>query len=695
MTIEKKDFLFELGTEELPPKALKKLAQSLLSSVEEQLKEAKVSFGKTVWFASPRRLAFSILDLASEQEDVIVEKQGPFLHLAYKDGQPTQVGLGFAKSCGVELNELDKIDTPKGEKLFFKSIQEGQKTTKLLEEIIAKALKQLPIPKMMRWGDSSVEFVRPVHWVLAMYGDDVVDMTILDHKASNITYGHRFHHPEAISISRISTYKDKLAQAMVLVDWEERKALVIEQAKELAAKHGYNVVLDTDLVEEVNAIVEFPNAMLCSFNKDFLRVPQEALISSMQEHQKCFPLLDNNKKMVANFITISNIQSKKPELVTTGNQKVMNARLSDAAFFYDTDVKKPLDSFLVKLENVTFQNKLGNMLQKAKRIANTSQELAKLSQEDGEIAYRAGLLAKADLISDMVFEFTDLQGIIGKYYAKAHGEPDVIADAIEQQYWPKYSGAELPQSKIANCVALADKLDTLVGIFGIGQKPSGNKDPFALRRSAIGILRILRDTDLDISLEQVLDVAFSSYREVNNLVFKTDIKDEIVSFCIDRFKNLYKEEGVPNDVFESVINTNFSSVKDFGLRVQAITGFLNSSSAASLISSNKRVANILAKNSQELKGAYDISISNKAGNQYEINLAENIEKVTQKVHHEVSIRNYETALELLSSLDKSISDFFDNVMVMDEDDSLRKNRIALLNNLHKLFISVADISKLN
>ncbi|BCD90840.1 glycine--tRNA ligase beta subunit [Francisella halioticida] len=690
-----KDFLFELGTEELPPKALKNLSQSLLSSVESQLKEAKVDFAETKWFASPRRLSFIIKNLAESQDDIVVERQGPLVDIAYKDGEATKVGLGFAKSCGVDLNQLDKVETPKGDKLFYKTTQTGQAIVKLLQDIITKALKQLPIPKMMRWGDSQVEFVRPVHWVLAMYGKAVVDMQILGHKASNITYGHRFHHPAAITVENIAEYVDLLASAMVLVDWEQRKQKLVVQAKTIAKQNDYQVVLDNDLVEEVCAIIEYPNAMLCSFNQDFLRVPQEALISSMEEHQKCFALLDSKGSLVAHFITISNIESKKPDLVTLGNQKVMNARLADAAFFYDTDLKHSLESLLPKLKSVTFQNKLGNMYQKAQRIAYISLNLAELSNDvDVQQAYRAGLLSKADLISDMVFEFTDLQGIIGKYYAKADDESEVVANAIEQQYWPKYSGAELPKTNVAACVALAEKLDTLIGIFGINQKPTGNKDPFALRRSAIGILRILRDTNIDVSLEEVIDIAISSYKKINNLEFKADVKGEVITFCIDRLKNLYKEEGLAVNFFEAINNTNYNSIKDFAARVKAVSNFNNLDKAQSLIASNKRVANILAKNDKEKADAYDIELAKYVGNEYELALAYSIEEVTPDFEKYINNRDYNYALELLGSLAKVVSEFFDNVMVIDENINIRQNRIVLLANLHKLFIDVADISKI-
>ena len=698
MSNMKNDFLFELGTEELPPKAIKNLAESLVLSVEKQLLELKIDFDEVQWFASPRRLAFIIKGLAESQDNIVIEKQGPLLSIAYdeKKSEPTRVGLGFAKSCGVDLKEIGTISTPKGDKLFYKAIQQGQKSTELLQEIITKALKQLPIPKMMRWGNSDAEFIRPVHWVVAMYDSKVVNIEILGHKASNITYGHRFHCPKTITINSINEYIEKLENAMVIADWQQRKQMIIEQANKIANDNDYKVVLDDDLVEEVCAIVEYPNAMMCSFDENFLRVPQEALISSMQEHQKCFPLLDKQGKLVANFITVSNIKSTKPELVISGNQKVMNARLSDAAFFYDTDLKNSLDDGLLpKLKSVTFQSQLGNMYQKAQRMAKIAQELAKLNESDSELAYRAGLLAKADLVSNMVFEFSDLQGIIGKYYAKAFGESDIVAEAIEQQYWPKYSGAKLPHSNIASCVALADKLDTLVGIFGIGNKPTGNKDPFALRRAAIGILRILRNINLDISLGSVIDIAIYSYKSINNIEFKANLNQEIVNFCLDRLKNFYKEEGVSVDIFDAVNNTSYESIKDFDARVKAVIDFIKTKRSKSLVSSNKRVSNILSKNSQDIIKNYDISIAESIGNKYELNLANHIIKVTDELRILVSKKYYSEALELFATLDEVINHFFDNVMVMDENPKIKENRIAMLKDLHSLFISVADISRLD
>ena len=692
--IQVKDFLFEIGTEELPPKALKKLSQSLLSNVETQLKEFNISFGRTKWFASPRRLSFIINDLAELQLDTEIEKQGPLTKIGFdKDGNPTPAVLGFARSCGTTVDNLSTVDTPKGEKFIFKSIQKGVQTIEILQDILSKSLKQLPIPKMMRWGNSSFEFVRPVHWIVALFGDNVVELELFNKKASNVSYGHRFHSPEAIEIT-INSYEEKLQNAKVIADWDIRKNLLTKQAYELAKENNYNVILDEDLVEEVNAIVEYPNAMICNFNDEFLRAPQESLISSMQEHQKCFPLVDENGKIVPYFITISNIISQKPELVINGNQKVMNARLADAVFFYDTDIKTPLQEFLPRLESVTFHNKLGNMLQKANRIANVSKKLAILVNADDEQAHKAGLLAKADLISDMVFEFTDLQGIIGKYYALAHNESEIVANAIEQQYWPKYSGAELPKTTVANCVALAEKLDTLVGIFGIGQKPTGNKDPFALRRASIGILRILRDTDLNISLNEIIDIAVESYKSINNIEFIDNVKNEIINFCFDRLKFLYKEEGISLEIFNSVNNVEFSTIRDFNNRVKAVSNFNKTQFAKSLVASNKRVSNILSKNSKSDIISYDMNLCLNTSSEYEIILANSINDIEENLEKVLFESKYIEAFEILSTLDENINLFFDNVMVMDQNSAIRSNRIALLNKLHKLFLSVADISKL-
>ncbi|WP_119344782.1 glycine--tRNA ligase subunit beta [Facilibium subflavum] len=688
---QRQDLLFELGTEELPPKALKNLTQSLLKQVCNLLDDAGIYYGQTQTFASPRRIGFLLKDVDVLQKDKLIDREGPFLEKAYDDkGQPTKAALGFARSCNVDFNELKTIDSKKGKRLFYQVTEQGQATEALVPEMIQKALKKLPIPKTMRWGDVDFDFVRPVHWALLLFGNKVIDAEFFGCKTSNITYGHRFHHPQSIKIDSCGEYEASLRdQGKVMVDWDTRKSEMLNQAKQVAQQNKVEVIIESDLAEEVTAIIEWPHALCCSFDAHFLRVPQEALISAMQEHQKCFPMVDEKGKLVNKFITISNIDSKKPETVVKGNNKVMAARLADAAFFYDTDVKKPLEDYLLKLKSVTFQKQLGSLYDRALRIAMLAKEIAKKIDANQEYAYEAGLLAKADLATDMVFEFTDLQGIIGKYYAKAQGKPEIVCQAIEQQYWPKQSGGVLPETNIAQSVSLAEKLDTLVGIFGIGQKPTGEKDPFALRRAAISVLRILKEKHLAISLDWLIDVACDAYDD--KLIY--EVKKPLLQFFIDRLKVIYKESDVNPAIFESVLAVSHENVVDFDLRIQAVLAFLNSPVAEDLSQSNKRVSNILTKNQADAKVlTVDVDLFQQ---DEELALFHDLEKVNKTCQQMLKQQAYTEVLEKLTKLDKPINAFFDHVMVMTEDEKIRNNRLALLQKLHTTFKQVADIAKLS
>lgn len=683
------DFLFEIGTEELPPKVLKNMAIALMTSVERQLSELLIGFNRIQWLASPRRMAIIIDGLQTHQADQKVEKLGPYVEKAFdRNGQPTPAAMGFARSCEVDFNQLQRISDAKGERLYFTAVAQGKQTINLLENIFVQALKKLPIPKMMRWGDSDVEFVRPVHWILMLMGNQVVKANILGKMASNMTYGHRYHAPQAIKINHAKDYIQTLAdQGKVMPDWEQRRALLIAQAQQLAEAHHAKVILDEDLIEEVCAIVEYPNALCCNFSKDFLRVPQEALISSMQEHQKCFPMTDAKGKLIEKFITISNIHSSKPDTVILGNQKVMTARLSDAAFFFDTDRQKSLESYLQPLQQVTFQKELGSMGDKVDRIASVSEKIAQALALNHVDAHRAGLLAKADLMTNMVFEFTDLQGIMGKYYAQLSGENDIVATAIEEHYWPLGSGAQLPNSMIGACVALADKLDTLVGIFMIGKKPTGDKDPFGLRRAAIGILRILKEKQVDIALDTLIDFSIESYqREADS-----ELKTSLIAFFQDRLKVLYKDDGVNTQVFDAVVETQYQNIHDFDLRVNAVMAFMQSSSADALTQANKRVSNILRKNVTDIEMHIRPELLT---DQAEIKLVEAINAIEPSVREVVKVADYVKALTLLSQLEQPIDAFFNDVMVMCDDIAQRHNRLAILDKLYHLFTMTADISKL-
>ncbi|MCF6777516.1 glycine--tRNA ligase subunit beta [Thiotrichales bacterium 19X7-9] len=688
---ETQDLLFEIGTEELPPKALKNLAESLASSLEKQLQKNGFGFEKVSYYASPRRLAVIIDKVQVAQKDKKITRQGPFVTAAFdKEGKPTQAALGFARSCGVEdINQLDKVDTEKGEKLAFDVVEKGKMLTDVIEAMLKQAIKSLPIPKMMRWGDYDYQFVRPVHWIVLMLGDHIIPIHLFGHKAVDVTYGHRFHAPKAITITEPKAYVESLKeQGHVLVDWDERRSMLINQANKIANKYQAKVALDEDLVEEVTAIVECPHALAIEFDEHFLRVPQEALISAMQGHQKCFPIVDFNDKLKNYCITISNIDSQYPQAVIDGNKKVITARLSDAAFFYDTDLKTPLDSHLIRLEHVTFQKALGTMADKSRRIAELAQWIADKLNENKDHAFRSGILSKTDLMTEMVYEFPELQGVMGRYYAKAHGEVDEVANALYDQYLPRFSGDELPKTVISQSVALADRLDTLVGIFGIGLKPTGEKDPFALRRQALGVLRILKEYDLKLDLKALLEKAKSLYAVHLDNQSVLDVFD----FMMERLKGIYRDEGVNPQVFESVRALNITHIGDFNRRVDAVCKFIDLPQAQVLASLNKRVAQILQKNfngdMSDYVNADLLSESQEQG------LYDQMHQVKEQVSDLLETANYDQSLAALTELETAISQFFDHVMVMTEDEKVRVNRLALLKQLQQNLNRVADISEL-
>ncbi|MCF6766362.1 glycine--tRNA ligase subunit beta [Thiotrichales bacterium 19S3-7] len=685
------DLLFEIGTEELPPKALKNLAESLAVSLEGQLQKSNFAFENIKYYASPRRLAVIIDQVQVAQEDKKITRQGPFVSAAFdKMGKPTPAALGFARSCGVEdVAQLDKVMTDKGEKLAFDVLEKGKKLDDVIEVMLKQAIKLLPIPKMMRWGNYDYQFVRPVHWIVLMLGEHIIPIHLFGHKATDITYGHRFHAPAAITVSEPKAYVKLLKEkGHVLVDWNERKSMLTLQANEIATKHHAKVVLDEELVEEVTAIVEYPHALTIEFEEYFLRVPQEALISAMQGHQKCFPMVGFDDKLKNYCITISNIDSQYPQAVVDGNKKVITARLADAAFFYDTDLKTPLDSHLIRLERVTFQKSLGTMADKSKRIAQLAQWIAEVLNENKDHAFRSGILSKTDLMTEMVYEFPELQGVMGRYYAKAHGESDAVANALYDQYLPRFSGDELPKTVISQSVALADRVDTLVGIFGIGLKPTGEKDPFALRRQALAVLRILKEYDLKLDLSELLKKAQSFY-EVH-LSEKT--VSDVFDFMMERLKGIYRDEGVNPQVFESVRALNITHVGDFNRRIDAVCKFIDLPQAQILASLNKRVAQILQKNfNGEMSDYVNTDLLCETAEQ---GLYDQMHQIDEIISVCLKDCHYQKSLAALTELESAISQFFDHVMVMTEDDKIRVNRLALLKQLQQNLNRVADISQL-
>jgi glycyl-tRNA synthetase beta chain len=684
------DLLIEIGTEELPPKALKKLSLAFLSGVKTGLEKAGLASTAIKPFASPRRLALLISELAEHTPDKSIERRGPALQAAYgEDGCPTQAAIGFARSCGVEVEDLDKLETDKGSWLIYKSQQQGQATPILIPDIVTTALDALPIPKRMRWGNLDSQFVRPVHWAVLLFGNDIIDAEILSVKTGRTSYGHRFHRPGPIEIPAPSEYEVLLeSEGKVIVDFDRRIATVRAQVESKAMELKGQAVIDLALLEEVAAMVEWPVAVAGQFEKRFLTVPQEALISTMSAHQKYFHLVDQQNKLLPYFITISNIESRDETKVQAGNERVIRPRFADAEFFWNQDRKQRLDSHLKELKTVVFQQKLGTLFDKTQRVAKLAASIAKQLNAESSLAFRAAELSKCDLMTEMVGEFPSLQGIMGRYYAEHDGEDQAVAEAIDQHYRPRFAGDALPDGIISQTVALADRLDTLVGIFAIGELPTGDKDPYALRRAALGVLRIMIENKIDLDLQELLTQAAQQF----DTKIKADKAVELVmEFIFDRLRAYYQEQGIRPDVLDAVTALKPARPVDINKRIHAVNSFRKLPEAESLAAANKRSGNILKKVKGKLPNKIKPSL---LAEEAEQKLYQALTELTEKVNPLLDNSDYEPALQQLAGLRKPVDTFFDDVMVMVDDTKLRDNRIALLNQLHGLFLQVADISRL-
>ncbi|WP_299182285.1 glycine--tRNA ligase subunit beta [uncultured Neptuniibacter sp.] len=677
------DFLVELGTEELPPKALKTLSDAFTSGITAGLKEAGVNFGDVKSYASPRRLAVLISALDDKQADREIEKRGPSVKA------PEKAVEGFARSCGVTIDQLEKIDTNKGEYYNFKNTEVGNATSSLLPGLVETSLNKLPIPKRMRWGASRVEFVRPVHWLVMLFGDEVVDCEILGLTSGRKTRGHRFHYNQEIELIAPSEYAERLENpGMVIADYDVRKAMINEQVQAEGVKLNAVAQIDEDLLDEVTALNEWPVALTGRFEESFLEVPAQALISSMKEHQKYFHHLNADGNLLPNFTTICNIVSKDPQQVIEGNEKVIRPRLSDAAFFFETDKKTTLESRVEKLKTIVFQKDLGTVYDKAARISALSGKIAATLKQDQAKAERAGLLCKTDLLTDMVYEFTDLQGLMGYHYALNDGEDQDVALAQNEQYMPRFAGDELPQTAPGIAVAIADRLDTLTGLFGINQPPTGSKDPFALRRAALGVLRIIVERELDLDLRELLSIAANNH---NDLPAREGLEDKVLDFMLERFRAWYEDADINAEVFLSVLALKPSRPLDFDRRVKAVNHFRSLAEAEALAAANKRVSNILSK--QGVTGTTDVN-NELLTEAAEKALAAEIEAQKAALAPLFAEGKYQEALESLASLRASTDAFFEDVMVMADDEAVKSNRLALLSQLRALFLGVADISVL-
>ena len=680
-----RDFLVELGTEELPPKALKTLGEAFLAGIEKGLKAAGLSYSASRYYAAPRRLAVLIEQLEEQQADRTQNIDGPPVQAAFdKDGNPTQAALGFAKKCGVELSQIDQS----GPKLKFSQSIPGQAAAGLLPSIVETSLNELPIPKRMRWGARKTEFVRPSQWLVMLFGDEVIDCEILAQQSGRVSRGHRFHANHEVRISAPASYAEDLRGAYVIADFTERRAQIAARIDQLAAEQQGTAIVPPALLDEVSALVEWPVPLVCSFEERFLEVPQEALIITMQDNQKYFCLLDASGKLLPRFITVANVESKDPAQIISGNEKVVRPRLTDAEFFFKQDKKQKLESFNQRLANVVFQAQLGSVFDKAQRVSALAGFIAERTAGNATNAARAGLLCKCDLASEMVGEFPEMQGIAGYYYAKHDGEAEDVALALNEQYMPRGAGAELPSTLTGSAVALADKLDTLVGIFGIGMLPTGSKDPYALRRAALGVLRILIEKQLDLDLADA--VAFA-IKQFGDKVKAAGLASQVLDFIFDRLRARYEDEGVEVAVYQAVRAVSPTSPLDFDQRVQAVQGFRALPQAAALAAANKRVSNLLSKAEGQVAASVEAHYFDNPS-EFALNAA--IQQAEQAVQPLAAARQYNLALSQLANLREPVDAFFEAVLVNAEDPAVRANRYALLAKLRGLFLGVADISVL-
>ncbi|WP_318516260.1 glycine--tRNA ligase subunit beta [Photobacterium leiognathi] len=684
-----KNFLIELGTEELPPKALRTLAEAFAANFEAELKAADLPHDGIKWYAAPRRLALKVTGLAENQPDKVVEKRGPAIASAFDaDGNPTKAAQGWARGNGITVDQAERMVTDKGEWLLFKQEVKGQPAQTLLPELAAAALAKLPIPRPMRWGDKDTQFIRPVKTLTMLLGDELVEGTILGVASARTIRGHRFMGEAEFTIDNADQYPAILEErGKVMADYEARKAIIVADAQKAAQAVGGTADLEDDLVEEVTSLVEWPVVLTASFEEKFLKVPSEALVYTMKGDQKYFPVYDAEGKLVPKFIFVSNIISNDPSQIISGNEKVVRPRLADAEFFFNTDLKSKLIDRLPQLETAIFQKQLGTIKDKTDRITELAGYIADKIGADIDNAKRAGLLAKCDLMTSMVFEFTDTQGVMGMHYARHDGEQEDVALALNEQYMPRFAGDQLPSTPVSSAVAMADKLDTIVGIFGIGQAPKGS-DPFALRRASLGVLRIIVENGYDLDLVDLVAKAHSLF---GDKLTNNNVDSDVIEFMLGRFRAWYQDAGFSIDVIQAVLAMHPTQPANFDKRVKAVSHFRELDAAESLAAANKRVGNILAKFDGELPTTVDNSLLVEAA---EKELAEKVTAVVTALEPVFAAGDYQTALTELASLREPVDAFFDNVMVMADDEKLKVNRLALLNLLRNQFLKVADISLL-
>lgn len=685
----KDTLLVEIGTEELPPKALKKLGTSFLNEFKAQLDKNDLGYEKAIYFATPRRLAIQIKGLYGAQEDKQVEKKGPAYSAAFDDsGAPTKAALGWARGNGIDVSEAEVRETPKGKWLYLRVLQQGKNINSLLGAMLQSALQRLPIPKLMRWGNSSHQFIRPVHNVCALYGEKIVDISLFGIKSDNRITGHRFHSPVYEELGHADSYEEFLETKNVVASFERRKQQIGSALKEAADSLQASFVEDDELLEEITALVEWPVVLAAEFEEKFLSVPKEALMYTMKDDQRYFPLLDNEGNLVSKFLFVSNIESQDPQMVISGNEKVVRPRLADAEFFFNTDKKTSSNTRLDSLKSIVFQKQLGTVYERVERIQKLAHFIASNTGANIQFTSDIARLSKSDLVSNMVMEFPAVQGVMGKYYAKHDGYDAVVCDGIEEHYKPRFAGDNLPNSLEAACVAIADKLDLLVGIFGIGQLPKGDKDPFALRRAAIGLIRILLTNEVKLSLNDLVQEAINNFEDA---LTNNEVKQNVVDFVFSRFKTMNIDAGFDSRLVQSVLNTAPQSMLEADAKLTALATFIKQNDISTIVELNKRVGNILKKSDNEVAETVNESLFD---NDFEKVLFEVSQRIQDELDRYLVSADYLSSLKSLEAFAEPLTNFFENVMVNADDPLVKGNRLALLNVVRKLFLTCSDISEI-
>lgn len=686
------DLLIEIGTEELPPKSLQELQNAFAAGLEQQFSELGIGFGGVTPFSTPRRLAVLLTEVEPRQPDQALVRRGPAVSAAFAaDGTPTKALEGFARSCGVNVGALEREQNEKGEWMTFRAVEKGRGTRDLIPGVVERALKALPVAKRMRWGAGAVEFVRPVHWVCIVFGDDVVQGRVLDVECRAVTYGHRFHAPGALDVPSAAGWAGVLrGRSFVEPSFTARRAAIVEQISAIASERDLVVDLPGDLVDEVTALVEWPRALVGRFEPEFLSVPPEVLIETMQKNQKYFCVRDREGVLRPEFVVVANIDSSDPEVVVRGNERVIRPRFADAKFFWESGLKSPLGDYFGRLENIVYQEKLGSVADRCRRVAGLSAGIAGLLGVQTDLAKRAAMLAKCDLVTAIVEEFPELQGTMGRYYAERAGEAAEVCTAIEEQYLPRFSGDVLPRSRVGSVLALADRLDLVVGAFGIGQGPSGTKDPYGIRRAVIGVIRLLIEIPIPLALDDLLTLAV---RNCGDLLPRAGIAGEAYDYVLGRLEGYFAAQGVSPDTVQAVVATGVRSLSDVAKRVWAVEQFRGMPAADALAAANKRIANILEKAKMELGGAGEL-VPGSLCEDAEVQLFRRVESLEGQIVPLIEDGDYDGVLKLLSGLREEVDDFFDAVLVMAEEPELRANRLRLLARLRGLFLRVADVSLL-